>query len=96
MTNSVANNNKRQHSSTGQENNCGPTEGVLVEMAVQTPKQRLANEKFARKNEKHRKFGKKKTKTTSENGFTVSRPWLLLLAFLIVGGGIIELVSYLL
>ncbi|QLL34750.1 hypothetical protein HG536_0H01250 [Torulaspora globosa] len=65
-------------------------------MAVQTPKQRLANQKFAKKNEKHRKFGKKKAKGDSQTGFTISKPWLLLLAFLIIGGGIIELVSYLL
>lgn len=65
-------------------------------MAVQTPKQRLANEKFAKRNEKHRKFGQKKPQQESRSTFAVSRPWLLLLAFLLVGGGIIELISYLL
>ncbi|CCE90251.1 Ysy6p TDEL_0B01220 [Torulaspora delbrueckii] len=65
-------------------------------MAVQTPKQRLANERFARRNEKYRKFGQKKSKDETKSTFAVSRPWLLLLAFLLVGGGIIELISYLL
>lgn len=66
-------------------------------MAVQTPKQRLANEKFAKRNEKYRKYGKKKVKgDESKFKFPVSKPWLILLAFLLVGGGVIELVSYLL
>lgn len=69
---------------------------MLVRMAVQTPKQRLANERFAKKNEKYRKFGKKKVKSDAQSSFPISKPWLLLLAFLIVGGGIIELISYLL
>lgn len=69
---------------------------VYGRMAVQTPKQRLANEKFAKRNEKFRKYGQKKNKAEGQSKFAISKPWLILLAFLLVGGGIIELLSYLL
>lgn len=59
-------------------------------MAIQTPKQRIANEKFAKRNEKFRKYGKKK-QTPNQWQLPVSRGWLILLGFLLVGGGLLEL-----
>lgn len=66
-----------------------------VDMAVQTPRQRLANDKFRKNIEKHRKFGKKKVKgDEAKYNFPISKTWLMLLGFLLVGGGILELVSH--
>ncbi|SCU85001.1 LADA_0D05160g1_1 [Lachancea dasiensis] len=59
-------------------------------MAVQTPKQRIANEKFAKRNEK--KLGKAK-KTQTKPALSLSKTWISVLLFLLVGGGILELVS---
>ncbi|SJM86320.1 uncharacterized protein ZBIST_2796 [Zygosaccharomyces bailii] len=61
-------------------------------MAIQTPKQRIANQKFNKRNEKFRKYGKKK-ETPQQWQLPVSRGWLILLGFLIVGGGVLELLS---
>ncbi|AGO11826.1 AaceriADR055Cp [[Ashbya] aceris (nom. inval.)] len=61
-------------------------------MALQTPKQRAANLRFAKANEK--KVGKKK-KTGSKTEYPISKTWILVLLFLLVGGGILELVSLL-
>ncbi|QLG70841.1 hypothetical protein HG535_0A07840 [Zygotorulaspora mrakii] len=64
-------------------------------MAVQTPKQRIANEKFNKRVEKHRKYGKKKVKGDgSKFNFPISKTWLFVLAFLLVGGGLLELLSH--
>ncbi|CAI4037399.1 hypothetical protein SMKI_02G2740 [Saccharomyces mikatae IFO 1815] len=65
-------------------------------MAVQTPRQRLANAKFNKTNEKYRKYGKKKVEKTDKTAPMISRTWLGILLFLLVGGGILELISYIL
>lgn len=65
-------------------------------MAVQTPKQRLANAKFNKKNEKYRKYGKKKESKTDKTPPMISKTWLGILLFLLVGGGVLELISYIL
>ncbi|ODV72703.1 Ysy6p CYBJADRAFT_168248 [Cyberlindnera jadinii NRRL Y-1542] len=57
-------------------------------MAIQTPKQRLANEKFYKKHEKQ--MGKPKPKTKKES--PVSTGWIILLAFLIGGGAVLEII----
>ncbi|CUS24440.1 LAQU0S16e01750g1_1 [Lachancea quebecensis] len=57
-------------------------------MAVQTPKQRIANERFAKRNEK--KLGKAKPKETKVES-PLSKTWVIVLLFLLVGGGILEL-----
>ncbi|SCV03177.1 LAME_0H08328g1_1 [Lachancea meyersii CBS 8951] len=59
-------------------------------MAVQTPKQRIANQKFAKRNEK--KLGKAK-KTESKSPLALSKGWVFGLLFLLIGGGILELVT---
>ncbi|KAK6202892.1 uncharacterized protein RJT21DRAFT_2261 [Scheffersomyces amazonensis] len=58
-------------------------------MALQTPKQRVANSKFAKKN-----VGKQgKPRDVEEKvQIPVSRTWLFVLIFLVVGGGILELI----
>lgn len=64
-------------------------------MAIQTPRQRLANEKWAKRNEK--KVGKPKTKAKDQPSKSpISKPWVIALVFLLIGGGILELVSLLL
>ncbi|EJS44766.1 ysy6p [Saccharomyces arboricola H-6] len=66
-------------------------------MAVQTPRQRLANAKFNKNNEKFRKYGKKKVgKDDKKSAPLISRTWLGILLFLLVGGGVLELISYIL
>lgn len=60
-------------------------------MAIQHPRQRLANEKFAKRNEQHRKFGKKKVKESDSFKSPISKTWLAVLAFLLIGGGLLEL-----
>ncbi|SMN20945.1 similar to Saccharomyces cerevisiae YBR162W-A YSY6 Protein whose expression suppresses a secretory pathway mutation in E. coli [Maudiozyma saulgeensis] len=63
-------------------------------MAIQTPKQRLANEKFNKNIEKHRKFGKAKpAKIDASSKPTISKYWMYALLFLLVGGGVLELFS---
>ncbi|SCU95141.1 LANO_0E09428g1_1 [Lachancea nothofagi CBS 11611] len=59
-------------------------------MAVQTPKQRIANEKFAKRNEQ--KLGKAR-KTTAKKGPALSKTWVYVLLFLLIGGGILELMT---
>lgn len=66
-------------------------------MAIQTPKQRLANEKFNKNIEKHRKFGKAKPQKSGSAGEKpqISAYWMYALLFLLVGGGLLELLSHL-
>ncbi|CEP61936.1 Ysy6p LALA0_S04e04016g [Lachancea lanzarotensis] len=59
-------------------------------MAVQTPKQRIANQKFAKRNEK--KLGKAK-KTESKSSLALPNYWVFGLLFLLIGGGVLELIS---
>ncbi|QOU19329.1 hypothetical protein BRETT_003476 [Brettanomyces bruxellensis] len=58
-------------------------------MALQTARQRLRNEKFAKRNEKQ--MGKPKMKKRAKN---VALPkWVIgLLCFLLIGGGLLELI----
>ncbi|CAI4055648.1 hypothetical protein SKDZ_02G2710 [Saccharomyces kudriavzevii ZP591] len=66
-------------------------------MAVQTPRQRLANARFNKNNEKYRKYGKKKVdKADKKAAPMISRTWLGILIFLLVGGGVLQLISYIL
>lgn len=63
-------------------------------MAVQTPKQRIANEKFNKKIEKTRKYGKKKVnKKDQKDTLPISKYWIIALLFLLVGGSILEFIS---
>lgn len=63
-------------------------------MAVQTPKQRIANERFHKKIEKTRKYGKKKlNKKDQKEALPISKYWIIALLFLLVGGGILEFIS---
>lgn len=64
-------------------------------MAIQTPKQRQANQKFNKNIEKNRKFGQPKLnkKDLENNKLKLSRTWLIVLGFLLVGGGLLEIVS---
>ncbi|OVF09852.1 hypothetical protein A9F13_04g03685 [Clavispora lusitaniae] len=57
-------------------------------MAVQTPKQRAANAKFAKLNTK--KQGKPRAKTEPVK-FPISKGWMLVLAFLVCGGAVLEI-----
>lgn len=59
-------------------------------MAIQTPRQRIANEKFQKRNEK--KLGKKK-QTEGKAESPVSKTWVFVLLFLLIGGGVLELFS---
>lgn len=61
-------------------------------MAIQTPKQRLANEKFNKNIEKHRKFGKAKPAKVDDKP-QLSNYWIYALLFLLVGGGVLEILS---
>ncbi|BAO39656.1 protein YSY6 [Kluyveromyces marxianus] len=64
-------------------------------MAIQTPRQRLANEKWAKKNEK--KLGKPKVKAKDQaSKLPISKPWVIGLLFLLIGGGVLQLISLLL
>ncbi|CCF58458.1 hypothetical protein KAFR_0E03060 [Kazachstania africana CBS 2517] len=64
-------------------------------MAVQTPKQRIANEKFNKNIEKHRKYGKKKpTKKDQDRKLGISKTWIMVILFLLLGGGLLELLSF--
>ncbi|CAR58074.1 uncharacterized protein GVI51_M05533 [Nakaseomyces glabratus] len=63
-------------------------------MAVQTPKQRLANEKFNKNVEKQRKFGKKK-QDKQKTELPISKSWVYFILFLLIGGGVLELFSLL-
>ncbi|CCC68315.1 hypothetical protein NCAS_0B02310 [Naumovozyma castellii] len=65
-------------------------------MAIQTPKQRIANEKFNKNIEKHRKYGKKKIAKNQESSLPISRLWIGVILFLLIGGGVLELLSYIL
>ncbi|AMD20783.1 HDR041Wp [Eremothecium sinecaudum] len=60
-------------------------------MAHQTPRQRAANLKFAKANEK--KLGK--PKETKKADYPVSKTWMFVLLFLLIGGGVLELISML-
>ncbi len=51
-------------------------------MAVQTPKQRLANEKFNKNVEKQRKFGKKK-QDKQKTELPISKSWVYFILFLL-------------
>ncbi|KAL3235359.1 hypothetical protein RNJ44_00118 [Nakaseomyces bracarensis] len=62
-------------------------------MAVQTPKQRLANEKFNKNIEKQRKYGKKKPE--AKQPLPISKTWLYIILFLLIGGGVLEVISLL-
>lgn len=62
-------------------------------MAVQTPKQRLANEKFNKNIEKQRKYGKKKPEPKRK--LPISKTWLYIILFLLIGGGVLEVFSLL-
>lgn len=64
-------------------------------MAIQTPKQRLANERFNKNIEKNRKYGKKKVAKSTDNKFPISKYWIAAIFFLLVGGGVLELLSFL-
>lgn len=55
--------------------------------AIQTPKQRIANEKYYKKHEKQR--GKAKPVAKKES--PISTGWVIMLAFLIGGGAILEI-----
>ncbi|CCD24196.1 Ysy6p NDAI_0C05370 [Naumovozyma dairenensis CBS 421] len=64
-------------------------------MAIQTPKQRIANEKFNKNIEKHRKYGKKKlNKNDEKSQLPISKVWLAVILFLLIGGGVLELISF--
>lgn len=63
-------------------------------MAVQVPKQRIANQKFNKKIEQNRKLGKKKVKSEDDaTKVNLSKTWIYVLAFLLIGGGILEVIS---
>ena len=58
------------------------------------PKIRRANQKFEKQNKDVRKNGKPKSKKANENEKpALSKLWIYLLAFLIVGGGLLEIIS---
>lgn len=61
-------------------------------MAIQTPKQRIANNKFNKDIEKNRKYGKKKIVKKSSDKPAISKYWLYVFMFLLLGGGILELI----
>ncbi|SCW03573.1 LAFE_0G13454g1_1 [Lachancea fermentati] len=61
-------------------------------MAVQTPKQRIANERFLKRTRDERKLGKRKV-ADSKPKSRLPMSWTVALLFLLVGGGILELVS---
>ncbi|KAF4001444.1 hypothetical protein FOB22_005148 [Saccharomyces cerevisiae] len=65
-------------------------------LTSKTPKQRLANAKFNKNNEKYRKYGKKKEGKTEKTAPVISKTWLGILLFLLVGGGVLQLISYIL
>ncbi|PVH22521.1 hypothetical protein CXQ85_005091 [Candidozyma haemuli] len=62
---------------------------ILTYQPLQTPKQRQANAKFAKKNVN--KQGKPRD-TQKKTEFPVSKTWIFVLAFLICGGAVLELV----
>ncbi|CCE64706.1 hypothetical protein TPHA_0I02020 [Tetrapisispora phaffii CBS 4417] len=65
-------------------------------MASNALKQKLGNEKFKKRNEHHRKLGKKKIELSKKKDQPpISKVWIYILAFLIVGGGILEIISLL-
>ncbi|CAH2449795.1 hypothetical protein PP7435_CHR3-2238 [Komagataella phaffii CBS 7435] len=57
-------------------------------MAPQTPRQRIANEKFVKRAEAQQ--GKVK-KARSKREFPVSTKWVIILLFLLIGGGVLEI-----
>lgn len=65
-------------------------------MANAALQQKRANDKFAKRNEKHRKLGMKKAQLGAKKSASpLSKTWIYVLAFLMVGGGLLELLSYL-
>lgn len=64
-------------------------------MAIQTPKQRIANNKFNKEIEKNRKYGKKKVSKKDDNKPAISKYWLYVFMFLLLGGGALELMHLL-
>ncbi|KAK6464649.1 hypothetical protein DFJ63DRAFT_334202 [Scheffersomyces coipomensis] len=61
--------------------------------ALQTQQQKAANSKFAKKNVN--KQGKPQSVLKSKNQkseIPVSRTWLIILLFLVIGGGVLELI----
>lgn len=57
------------------------------------PKIRRANAKFANEVKQNRKYGKPKASTKTDKKPALSKYWIALLAFLIVGGGLLEIIS---
>ncbi|CAI8495703.1 hypothetical protein ACO0OL_002550 [Hanseniaspora opuntiae] len=57
------------------------------------PKIRRANQKFEKQNKEVRKNGKPKVKKSNADKPALSKFWIYLLAFLIIGGGLLEIVS---
>ncbi|SCU91625.1 LAMI_0E06634g1_1 [Lachancea mirantina] len=62
-------------------------------MAIQTPKQRIANERFYKRNQ--RNLGKSRN-TQQSSRLPLSKTWIVVLLFLLIGGGVLQLVSLLL
>ncbi|KAK6455214.1 uncharacterized protein RJT20DRAFT_129933 [Scheffersomyces xylosifermentans] len=60
-------------------------------MALQTPKQRASNEKFYKKNTA--KQGKPRH-VEEKVQLPVSKTWLFVLLFLVIGGGVLELIRF--
>ncbi|GMM39781.1 hypothetical protein FOG51_00044 [Hanseniaspora uvarum] len=60
------------------------------------PKIRKANQKFEKQNKDVRKHGKSKVKKSNQaDKPALSKFWIYLLAFLIVGGGLLEILALL-
>lgn len=57
------------------------------------PKIRRANQKFEKHNKDVRKNGKPKTNKKVAEKPALSKFWIYLLAFLIIGGGLLEIIS---
>uniref|UniRef100_A0A060TB51 Stress-associated endoplasmic reticulum protein n=1 Tax=Blastobotrys adeninivorans TaxID=409370 RepID=A0A060TB51_BLAAD len=57
----------------------------------QTPRQRLANERYAKKEQWKKGKPTSEVKPKQKDPLPISKGWLALLAFLVLGGGIFEL-----
>ncbi|ODV80482.1 uncharacterized protein CANTADRAFT_151128 [Suhomyces tanzawaensis NRRL Y-17324] len=60
-------------------------------MALQTPKQRAANAKFAKKNTN--KQGKPRD-VAVKTEFPLPKSWIFVLLFLVCGGAVLELIRF--